>query len=221
LTQSGHAPTAPSDLVIGGKQMDFGLGARRDTAVHESGHAVARVLSIGRVGITNENAIRWIEMDEGSPHCSMFELQLGMPGLKEFGEREGIREGIWPTVEQWRKIFSFLGIDPLEWASVRLFEFTAGAAAQAKFRGVPFDLVWYDGGCSDDRQNAMETCQRIGLNEQEAIRLFAERSKEACTVMDKTDVWRAVLTLAQRLPTTGRMPGDAVVSIVQNALRAV
>ena len=42
--------------------MDFAGGARRDTAVHESGHAVARVLSIGRGGITNENAIRWIEM---------------------------------------------------------------------------------------------------------------------------------------------------------------
>jgi hypothetical protein len=69
--------------------MDFGGGGRRDTAVHESGHAVARVLSIGRVGITNENAIRWIEMDRGTPHCSVFELPLGMPGLKEFGEREG------------------------------------------------------------------------------------------------------------------------------------
>jgi hypothetical protein len=52
-----------------------------------------------------------------------------MPGLKEFGEREGIREGIWPTVEEWRKLFSFMGIDPLEWASVRLFEISAGAAA--------------------------------------------------------------------------------------------
>ena len=101
--------------------MDFGGGARRDTAVHESGHAVARVLSIGRVGITNENAIRWIEMDWGTPHCSVFELPLNMPGLKEFGEREGIREGAWPTVEEWRKLFYFMCIDPLEWASVRLF----------------------------------------------------------------------------------------------------
>jgi hypothetical protein len=107
--------------------MNFGGGARRDTAVHETGHAVARVLSIGRVGITNENAIRWIEMDWGTPHCSVFELPLNMSGLKEFGEREGIREGIWPTVEEWRKLFSFMGIDPLEWASVRLFEITAGA----------------------------------------------------------------------------------------------
>ena len=199
----------------------IGWGARKDIAVHESGHAVARVLSIGRVGITNENAIRWIEMDRGTPHCSVFELPLSMPGLKEFGEREGIREGKWPTVEEWRKLFSFMGIDPLEWASVRLFEITAGAAAQAKFTGVSFDLVWNDGGCSDDRQKVRETCQRIGLNEPEAMRLFAERSKEACTVMDKTDVWRAVLTLAERLPTTGRMPGDTVVSIVQNALRAL
>ena len=55
-----------------------------------SGHAVARVLSIGRVGITNENAIRWIEMDQGNPHCSVLELPLGMPGLREYGESEGI-----------------------------------------------------------------------------------------------------------------------------------
>lgn len=200
--------------------MDFSGGARRDIAVHESGHAVARVLSIGRIAITSENAIRWIEMDHGTPHCSVFELPLSMPGLKEFGEREGIREGRWPTVEQWRKLFSFMGIDPLEWASVRLFEIAAGAAAQAKFTGAPFDLVWYSAGCSDDRQKVAETCQRIGLNEPEAIGLFVQRSKEARIAMDKTDVWRAVLTLAKRLPTTGQMPGNTVVSIVQNALHA-
>ncbi|CAN5509650.1 hypothetical protein BH10PSE11_BH10PSE11_13860 [soil metagenome] len=201
--------------------MDFGGGTRRDIAIHESGHAVARVLSIGRVGITYENAIRWIEMDLGTPHCSVFELPLSMPGLKEFGEREGIREGIWPTVKDWHKLFSFMSIDPLEWVSVRLFEITAGAAAQAKFTGTPFDLIWYDAGCSDDRQKAVETCQRIGLNESEARGIFEERSKEARTVMDRADVWHAVLTLAERLPITGRMPGDNVVSIVQNALRAL
>jgi hypothetical protein len=201
--------------------MDFGGGARRDIAVHESGHAVARVLSIGCVGITNENAIRWIEMNSGTPHCSVFELPLNMPGLKEFGEREGIREGNSPTVQEWRKLFSFMGIDPLEWASVRLFEIAAGAAAQAKFTGASFDLVWRDGGCSGDRETAIETFKRIGLNAPEAAGLFVERSKEACNVMDKNDVWRAVLTLAERLPTTGRMPGDTVVSIVQNALLAL
>jgi hypothetical protein len=59
------------------------------------------------------------------------------------------------------------------------------------------------------------------LNELEATGLFVEQSKEACTVMDKTDVWRAVLALAERLPATGRMPGDTVVAIVHNALRAL
>ena len=114
-----------------------------------------------------------------------------------------------------------MGIDPLEWASVRLFEITAGAAAQAKFTGSSFNMVWNDGGCSDDRQKVRETCQRIGLNEPEAKGLFGERSKKACTAMDKADVWRAVLTLAERLPATGRMPGDTVISIVQNALRGL
>jgi hypothetical protein len=201
--------------------MDLGGAARVHTAVHESGHAVARVLSIGRVGITYENAIRWIEMDEGAPHCSVFELPLGMPGLKEFGEHEGIREGMPWTVEQWRKLFSFMRIDPSEWASVRLFELTAGAAAQAKFTGASFGLVWHDYGCSDDRQSVIETCQRIGLNGSQATKLFAERAEEACTAMNKTDVWRAVLALAERLPASGRMPGDTVVSIVQNALHAL
>jgi hypothetical protein len=160
-------------------------------------------------------------MDLGNPHCSVFTLPLSMPGLKEFAEREGIVEGIRATAEQWRKAFSFMDIEPLEWASVRLFEITAGAAAQAKFRGISFGSVWHDGGCSDDRQKVIETFRLIGLSEPEATRLLAERSGEACTVMDKTNVWRAVLTLAERLPTAGRMPGDAVVSIVQNALRAL
>lgn len=96
-------------------------------------------------------------MDRGTPHCSVFELPLGMPGLKEFGESEGIKEGIRPTVEQWRKLFSYMRIDPLEWASVRLFEIIAGAAAQAKFSGVSFDVIWCDDGCSDDRRKVIET----------------------------------------------------------------
>lgn len=201
--------------------MNLGWGARSDIAIHESGHAVARILSIGCVGITNENAIRWIEMERGTPHCSVFELPLNMPGLKEFGEREGIREGIWPTAQQWRQLFSYMGIDQLQWASVRLFEVSAGAAAEAKFRGTSFNMVWNDEGCSDDRQKATETCQRIGLNASDATRLFAAQSKAACSAMDKTNVWRAVLTLAERLPTAGRMPGDTVVSIVKSALHAL
>jgi len=194
-------------------------GTRLDVAVHESGHAVARVLSIGRVGITNENAIRWIEMNEGTPHCSVFDLPLGMPGLKEFGEREGIKEGVWPTVEQWSKLFSYMAIDPMEWARVRLFEIAAGAAAQAKFTGASFASVWLDDGCTYDRENVIGTCQRVGLSEFEAMRrLFSEQAQEACIVMDKGDVWRAVLTLAERLPNTGRMPGDTVISIVQESM---
>jgi hypothetical protein len=151
--------------LAGEEQMDFGGGARRVVAVHEAGHAVARVLSIGRVGITNENAIRWIERDEGNPHCSVFELPLNMPGLKEYGESQGIMAGIEPTPEQWHKLFSYMRIDPLEWAGVRLFEITAGAAAQAKLMGVSAGSVWCDYGCSDDRQKAIETYQMIGLNE--------------------------------------------------------
>jgi hypothetical protein len=144
-----------------------------------------------------------------------------MPGLKEAGERLGIMEGTPWTLEQRRIIFSLRKIDPLEWANVRFFEIAAGAAAEAKFRQVPFDLVWRDNQCSDDRELISATCEEIGLNEPEAKGLFGERSKEACAAMEKADVWRAVLTLAERLPATGRMPGDIVVSTVQNALRAL
>jgi hypothetical protein len=211
-------------------QMTFGLDARmigwggrigwatrEDIAVHECGHAVARVLSIGRAAITNENAINWIEMGGGNPHVSVMELPH-MPGLKEAGERLGIMEGTPWTLEQRLIIFSLRKIDPLEWASVRFFEITAGAAAQAKFTGVSFDLVWHQAGCSDDRELISKTCEEIGLNEPEAKRLFGERSKEACAAMDKADVWRAVIALAGQLPASGRMSGATAISIVQNAL---
>ena len=83
----------------------IGWGARKDIAFHECGHAVARVLSIGRVGITNANAIRWIQIDRGNPHVSVMVLPH-MPGLKEAGERLGIMEGTPWTLEQRLKIFS-------------------------------------------------------------------------------------------------------------------
>lgn len=197
-----------------------GWGASKDIAFHECGHAVARVLSIGRVGITNANAIRWIQIDAGNPHVSVMVLPH-MPGLKDAGERLGIMEGTPWTLEQRLTIFSLRKIDPLEWASVRFFEIAAGAAAEAKFRQVPFDLVWRGNQCGDDRELISATCEEIGLTEPEAKGLFGERSKEACAAMEKADVWRAVLTLAERLPAAGRMPGDIVVSTVQNALRAL
>lgn len=197
-----------------------GWGTRKDVAFHESGHAVARVLSIGRAGITNANAIRWIEMDEGNPHVSVLELPI-KPELKEAGERLGLKEGTHWTLEQRLTLFSLLKIDPLEWASVRFFEIAAGAAAEAKFTQIPFDWVWMGYQCSDDRAKIYSTCKDIGLDGPKAQELFGERSKEVCAAMEKADVWRAVQTLAKRLPATGRMPGDIVVSIVQNALRGL
>ena len=121
----------------------IGWGARKDIAFHESGHAVARVLSIGRVGITNANAIRWIQIDGGNPHVSVMALP-NKPELKEAGERLGLKEGTPWTLEQRLTVFSLMKIDPLESASVRFFETAAGAAAEAKFRQIPFDSVWRD-----------------------------------------------------------------------------
>jgi hypothetical protein len=195
-----------------------GWGARKEIAFHECGHAVARVLSIGRVGITNANAIRWIQIDEGNPHVSVMALP-DMPGLKEAGERLGILENTRWTLEQRLTVFSLRKIDPREWASVRFYEIAAGAAAEAKFRQVPFDLVWWGNQCSHDRELIFATRKEIGLNKPEEKRLFRERSKEACAAMEKADVWRAVQTLVERLPAEGQMPGDIVVSTVQNALR--
>ena len=203
-----------------GWESRIGWSARKDIAFHECGHAVARVLSIGRAGITNANAIRWIQMDEGNPHVLVMELPLA-PELKEAGERLGIMEGTPWTLEQRLTMFSLMKIDPLEWANVRFFEIAAGAAAEAKFMQVPFYLVWNGPQCSDDRELISATCKMIGLNEPEAKKLLGERSREACATMEKVDVWRAVQTLAERLPATGRMPGDIVVSTVQNVLRAL
>lgn len=203
--------------------MTFGWGGRialKEVAFHESGHAVARVLSIGRAGITAEKAIRWIDMHEGNPHVSVLELPI-KPELKEAGERLGLKEGTRWTLDQRLIMFSLLKIDPLEWASVRFFEITAGAAAEAKFRQMPFHLVWGAYQCSDDRAKIPATCEMIGLKEPEARELFGERSRAVCAAMERADVWRAVQTLAERLPETGRMAGDVVVSTVQNALRGL
>jgi len=92
-----------------------------------------RVLSIGRVGITNANAIRWIQIDGGNPHVSVMVLPH-MPGLKEAGERIGIKEGTpW---DLWNSGASYFPLGKLiHWngRTCGFFEIAAGAAAEAKF----------------------------------------------------------------------------------------
>ena len=195
----------------------IGWGARKDIAFHECGHAVARVLSIGRVGITNANAIRWIQIDGGNPHVSVMALPH-MPGLKEAGERLGIMEGTPWTLEQRLAIFSLRRIDPLEWARVRFFETAAGAAAEAKFRQVPLTPSGGTISAAMTARCVSRICEEVGLNEQEAKRLFGEQSKEACAAMDQADMWRAVTALAGQLPSSGRMEGATAIFIIQNAL---
>ena len=59
---------------------------------------------------------------------------------------------------------------------------------------------------------------RLGSALSEARQLFAERSREALSTMDRPEVWRAVITLAERLAFAGRMAGQTAVAIIRDAL---
>jgi hypothetical protein len=159
-------------------------------------------------------------MTQGNPHCSILSLPLSIEGVKEAGERAGIRAGgPEPTPEQYRSVlFPAMGIDPFEWLRVQLFGLTAGSAAEARFSNLTFAAVWNSYGSSDDTEHALKCFRMIGLSEQEAFQLYSEQAENACVAMAQSDVWRAVVTLAEELPSAGRMSGRDVVAIVQRAL---
>jgi hypothetical protein len=58
-----------------------------------------------------------------------------------------------------------------------------------------------------------------GLSETDGVPLIEQQATRACEAFERADVWRAVLAVADRMPSRGKMPGPLVVSIIMRELR--
>ena len=200
--------------------------ADRVTAVHEAGHAVARVLTASDMGFGPERAIEEIEI--GGSAVTVLGENRG--GLKLEGQ--AITRGPMFSLDIMVHIdqpgpydFAYLrhvvmkagaaGADTQKWLKAKALIMACGTAAEAKLLSVNFDTVWQRPAAAGDLGDIIRDCHLAGVDTPEAINAVSEEAADrAITLFERKDVWRAVLAVADILPAKGVVKGDRIARIV-------
>lgn len=209
-------------------------GLERVVAIHESGHAVARVLVASELGHPVSKAISHIDVGMGQPlgrssdgQATMYSMATTygpwLPQIAEaFVKSLGLKQGETLSREQLQEAIHAAeraGVDIKAWAAGSVFHITAGAAAEAKFTEQTFVSIWNSYACEGDVDSAIRDCVLAGFDESTGRLFIAEHANRAVEAMERGDVWHAVLTLADCLPGRRRMSGSTAITVIQRALR--
>jgi hypothetical protein len=103
------------------------------------------------------------------------------------------------------------------WLRAKLLIAVFGAMAEARLRRRSFAEVWRIPESINDEYFARRDCALAGL-ESEADELISAAVNKASQLIEKPEVWRAILALASMLPHNGTMNGVHAAQIIQSAL---
>jgi len=204
-------------------------------AVHEAGHCVARVLSAGSLGWDANEVIVGIDVypapvgmgvsSDGKRGLQsqatswgrflskpMHEFLLAMPDTLE-ASRRGVQLDLQPIFAKMRSA----GIDVDSWCTAKSIEAIFGPMAEARVTEKPFDEVWDDYSSEADRRDMVRFCRLSGMTDEQFERAYAQNICIAEQHMDRPEVWRAILALANKLKP-GRTSARVVAGIITRAL---
>jgi hypothetical protein len=203
----------------------------RVVAVHEAGHAVARILVADDFGWPPEKMIGYIELGlaqaVGSvrmvaqgitfgPRVSA-ELQLIFDRTVAGTDRNAItKQHIKDTFAAARSE----GIDVDRWLRARMLIMTLASGAEAMHTGRSIREVWTSPESESDRWYAFQDGYDAGLADgqiEHFVREALERSEE---LIRQETVQRAIKALADAIPDRGRMPGCQAAFIINQVLQA-
>jgi hypothetical protein len=198
-------------------------------AIHEAGHAVAMLLTIGELGYGIREAFAHIEMhpdQSGVTHKHMFSREIE-EGSAEF-RRTYISERGTPCGAD---VHSFLtqvvrcgraaGANIDRWFRARTFDAVSGSIAEAIYSDRSFHQVWLSDHATRDRLRVADDMSLAGIRDQQVTEVFDQIAALSAHIMQKPPVWTAVLTLAKALPLVGRMSGSNAVSCIASAIPPV
>jgi hypothetical protein len=221
-------------------------------AVHEAGHAVAKVLAIGELGYSIDEAIEYIDMGSKEPLApsadgKMMMHSQGVTFGKTFSKdiatasREFIQA--YPSEDemlpQGAKAQEFLllqgdeaqeflsqsvalgraaGADIGKWFRARVFDAVTGSITEAIITKQTFHDVWNGYQAESDQLSVVRDAKISGIALNEVKSAINRMAALSAYLMEKPEVWAAVLALANKLPTVGRMDGDKAVAIIAKAL---
>jgi hypothetical protein len=209
----------------------------RVVAIHESGHAVARYLTAGDLGFTPDEAISYIDVAPYTPQGTSIEgtrcflsqattfgpimsKELQDVATREFAKRSsGSNLGMQDVAEALAKARAE-GADVPGWLRARLLINVFGAAAEARYSDKTFEDVFESYENEGDVRDTVQHCGMAGVTG-EAMHLAIHNAKtRAMSLIEQPQVWSAVTTLADKLPSTGRLDGKKVAAIISAAMEA-
>jgi hypothetical protein len=209
-------------------------------AVHEAGHALAKVLAAGELGYSINEAINHIDMGTGeklgqSVDGRMITTSQGVtfgPAFsrdietashefkRSFMRGRGTLEGR-EANEFWSKVIELgraAGADIGKWFRARVFIAVSGSIAEAIFCNRTFNDVWYGYEADSDLQGVISEGRLAEIGADEAISTVNRMAVVTAHLMEKPEVWQAVLALANKLPALGRMDGAKATAIITGVI---
>jgi hypothetical protein len=207
-------------------------------AIHEAGHAVARILTAEDFGRSADECVIRIDIEaqdageiilalDGSTKMQVGATCFGLMFSKEIDEflksyfsdglqgfsRANLREREGAFAEARRR-----GVAVDRWLRARLLIDVFGAAAEAKFLEVPAADVWNSSAAEGDFKEAAIAARMGGCDTDEASQMMSEALDRAVSLLEQTEVWRAVEGVAGALPNRGSIAGSKVFQIASRAL---
>jgi hypothetical protein len=201
-------------------------------AIHEAGHAVGQYLTAADTGYATEEAIDRIDiglryasrehdgvtfMSQATTYGPMLSRKLAELVCREM-------QGDVPLVEVARVIAqaSSESVDVSKWLRSRLLYILLGPAAEAKHSGKCITDVWESYECESDMVDALKSCHLAGIVEIEDICAHINEAKiTAASTVEEPSIWRAILALADALPSSGQFSGKRAAKIICSAITGI
>jgi hypothetical protein len=220
-------------------------GGSHIVAVHEAGHAIAKVLAAEELGYSINEAIDRIEIGVGEtlgrsvdgrmitrsqavtygPTFSRdideasFEFKQtylsGRAGDVTLEGREQLEYSS-KLVELGRAAGANIG----KWFRARVFDAVSGSMAEAIFSKRAFYDVWHGYEAESDEFNVVRDAVWAGIGTDEIKATIRRMAVLSFCVMERPEVWAAVLALANKVPAVGTMKGVEAVAIIAGVIPA-
>jgi hypothetical protein len=207
----------------------------RVVAIHEAGHAVARYLTADDFGHTTDHAISYIDLAPATPplqsvdgtmsltfqattYGPMLSTEIQKVATRNFADIMHSGEFTMEHVAEAIAKARLDGADIFKWLRARVLIEVFGAAAEAKYSGKAFEEVWGSHQTEADMRDAVQSCFLAGITEPEVIQaIIDEAQAKAVDLLERPEVWRAVVALADNLPGSGRFDGKEAAAIIRSA----
>jgi hypothetical protein len=223
------------DKSLAGRRQKDGLD--RVVAIHEAGHAVARVLTIGELGYSVDKAIHSIDLKDAAAGMSIDRktqlrsqaVTYGLLFSREIEnyaaafkaarlENRGAPKTGKDTLEVLTQIVRAARADIGRWFRARTFISVSGSMAEAIYRGKTFNGIWAAYEAEEDVKSTIKDGLIAGMTTDEIETEIVRTAALSAYLMEKPNVWRAVNGLAEILPIQGRMEGSEATKAITSEL---